>query len=76
MEDREQWIDYFTYMDELRRSGVTNMFAVTPYISLHFKLSDTEAKKVLKAWADTFSDVDSVEARVDKRYPRRDAQIG
>ena len=49
--------DYFTYLDILRESGVTNMFGAVPYLLEEFsELSATEARKLLKSWMETFSE--------------------
>jgi len=49
--------EYFTYLDILRESGITNMFGAVPYLLEEFsELSEVEAKKVLKNWMETFSE--------------------
>lgn len=45
---------YFSYLDVLRESGVTNMFGAAPYLQQEFGLSRTEARKILAAWMDSF----------------------
>ncbi len=45
----------FDYLDELRDSGITNMFDATPYISSVFDVDRFEAEDLLKAWMMTFS---------------------
>ena len=40
----------FEYLDELRESGVTNMFGATPYIVREFDISTKEARTLLKKW--------------------------
>jgi len=48
--------EYFEYLDDLRESGVTNMFGARPYLMEEFGLSKDEAAKVLTKWMDTFSE--------------------
>jgi len=48
--------EYFEYLDELRDSGVTNMFGAGPYLQRDCNLEKKESHKVLKLWMDTFSD--------------------
>jgi len=49
--------DYLTYLDDLRESGVTNMFGATPYLMRTSpELSEENARKVLKNWMKTFSE--------------------
>lgn len=50
----EQLTEYFDFLDELRESGVTNMFGATPYIKKEFGLSRDGAEAVLKSWMRTF----------------------
>ena len=55
--------EHLLYLDDLRKSGVTNMFGAVPYILLEYPdLSEQQAKKVLIYWMKTFSD----------RHPRRE----
>lgn len=50
----------FTYLDALRESGITNMFAAGPYIETQFDLKRSEALRLLAEWMETF----------DQRHPR------
>jgi hypothetical protein len=43
-------INYFEYLDELRESGVTNMFGAAPYLQKTFGVSQKEATKILIEW--------------------------
>jgi hypothetical protein len=45
----------FSYLDNLRESGVTNMFGAAPYLSKKFGLDKPEARKILRLWMDTYS---------------------
>ena len=58
MENREM---YFDYLDQLRESGITNMFGASPYLQEAFDLDRYEAKDVLLEWMQTFSARKSVE---------------
>jgi hypothetical protein len=42
--------DYFTYLDELQKSGVTNMLGAASYIEDKFWIEPKEAKEVLRLW--------------------------
>lgn len=44
------------YLDELRDSGVTNMFGAAPYIEMTFGYDRNEARTALLYWMHTFSD--------------------
>lgn len=48
--------EYFEYLDNLRESGVTNMFGATPYLQQAFGLSRYEARDVLLKWMETFNE--------------------
>lgn len=53
MEDMEE---YFLFLDELRESGVTNMFGAAPYLKEAFsELSNRKAKDILLEWMKTFA---------------------
>lgn len=53
---------YWLYLEELRRSGETNMWAAGTYLERRFNLSTTEASKILCDWiqhynAEDYADV-------------------
>jgi hypothetical protein len=45
---------YFSYLNVLRESGVTNMFGASPYLEKEFGLGRREARDVLSAWMKQF----------------------
>ena len=47
---------YFSYLDALRISGVTNMFGAAPYVSEAFDVDAKVARKALTLWMETFND--------------------
>ena len=48
--------EYFSFLDVLRESGVTNMFGAAPYLQQEFGLTSKEARKVLAAWMNSFKE--------------------
>ncbi len=49
--------EHLLYLDDLRKSGVTNMFDAVPYVMLQFPdLIEQQAKQVLIYWMQTFGD--------------------
>jgi hypothetical protein len=42
------------YLDDLRESGVTNMFGAAPYLAREFGMEPREARGVLSYWMATF----------------------
>lgn len=61
--------DYFEYLDELRESGVTNMFGAGPYLSREFGLEKAEASKIVQSWMKTFSHDKTPEQRAAGAEP-------
>lgn len=57
--------EHLHYLDALRESGVTNMFAASPYLEKAFKglKKDNKARDVLLYWMSSFSE----------RHPKREA---
>lgn len=54
MIDNKYWI----YLEELRKSGVTNMFGATPYLMNEFNLDEKEAAKILADWMHNYNPED------------------
>lgn len=48
--------EHLEYLDELRESGITNMFGACPYLMEEFDLSNTDAADVLMYWMKSFSE--------------------
>ena len=44
------------FLDELRESGVTNMFGAAPYLVEEFGVTRQEAKNLLLNWMQTFEE--------------------
>jgi len=49
---------YWVFLEELRRSGKTNMFGATPYLQLEFGLSQKEANEILLNWMENYNPED------------------
>lgn len=47
--------EYKTYLNELRDSGVTNMFGAAPYLATEFGLDKKGAREVLNEWMNSFN---------------------
>jgi len=47
---------HLKYLDDLRESGVTNMFGAGAYLVDEFGLTTSEARAILAYWMQTFSD--------------------
>jgi hypothetical protein len=48
--------EHLAFLDNLRVSGVTNMFGATPYIMQRFNVRNSTARKILSHWMVTFND--------------------
>ena len=48
--------EYKTYLDNLRDSGVINMFGAGEYLMVDFDLDKYEANKILLEWMQTFKE--------------------
>jgi hypothetical protein len=46
--------DVYQYLDDLRDSGVTNMFGADPYVQREFDLERKEARSLVTAWMQSF----------------------
>jgi hypothetical protein len=55
MIEKEDLKGYFDFLEDLRKSGLTNMLGARPYIQTAFPdLSDKEAKEILVKWLQSF----------------------
>ena len=60
MEDysiNENHIEYYQFLEELRKSGTTNMFGATPYLVKAFKLKPKKAGEILKEWMHCYEEL-------------------
>lgn len=46
---------YWIFLENLRRSGVTNMYGAAPYLEAAFGLSHKEAVDVLMDWMENYN---------------------
>lgn len=49
----QEYREYFTYLEELRESGETNMFGAGPYLMDEFHLTKHEAYHILELWIES-----------------------
>jgi hypothetical protein len=64
---KEDWTTYFKFLDNLRKSGETNMYAASSYLVDAYDIPEGDAKKILAAWMRTFKDGSaSAEARAEQ----------
>ena len=46
--------EYYTYLNTLRESGVTNMFGAAPYLQQEFGLDKRTAREIVISWMESF----------------------
>ena len=46
---------HWIYLENLRRSGVVNMFGATPYIMDEFDVDKKEARTILMNWINNYN---------------------
>ena len=44
----------FEFLEELRESGVTNMYGAAPYVAAEFHISNSEAREILGKWMESY----------------------
>lgn len=49
-DEKQLQADVFYFLEDLRDSGVTNMFGATPYIQEEFSLDKKTASNLLVTW--------------------------
>lgn len=49
---------YWLYLEQLRRSGVVNMFGAAKYLEKEFGISNRQARKILGDWMDKYNPAD------------------
>jgi hypothetical protein len=63
---KEEWIEYYVYLEELRQSGETNMYGTSSYLREEFGLGRREAINILSSWMDNYAEL------IEKKIIRRD----
>lgn len=59
---------YWLFLEDLRRSGVTNMFGAVPFLTEAFDLTDEEAKQILAEWMEKYNPEDYDEYDEEEDY--------
>ena len=65
-EIKEEWTEYYVYLEVLRQSGVTNMFGSAPYLREEFGLGRRESINIVANWMDNYAEL------IEKGIIRRD----
>ena len=48
--------EVMSYLNDLRDSGVTNMFGAAPYVEQEFEIEKREARRLLSLWMSNFNE--------------------
>lgn len=56
MSKHYEFEEYFDSLDDLRESGVTNMFGASPYVIEEFGVDKSTAQRILIEWMRTFDE--------------------
>jgi hypothetical protein len=56
-EYEDEWVEYYQYLEELRQSGVTNMFGAAPYLAKAYSLPNGRAIKIVGSWMENYSEL-------------------
>lgn len=55
---KQEWLKYYRFLEDLRQSGITNMFGAVPYLQQAFpELSELEAEDVLVNWMQNYDKI-------------------
>lgn len=63
MASLEQTAEYFQFLDDLRASGVTNMYGASPYLEDEYGLTKADAKAIHINWMKTFNSKQTAQER-------------
>ena len=58
MTERPEFVEeaHLLFLDDLRESGVTNMFGAGPYVEEMFEVNRFQARKIVAYWMETFGE--------------------
>lgn len=54
---KKEWIKYYQYLEDLRQSGIVNMYGSVPYLQAEFDLSFNDAKEILMSWMRNYDEI-------------------
>lgn len=53
----DDYKEHYNFLEELRKSGKTNMYAAMPYLQAAFNMRKEDASFVLKTWMSNYSEL-------------------
>lgn len=54
---KQEYEEYYIYLEELRLSGETNMWGATPYLVYRYDLDEVRANEILFSWIDNYEEL-------------------
>jgi len=54
---KAEWEEQYIFLENLRKSGVTNMFGATPYLEEAFSMDYAEAGACLVSWIANYDEL-------------------
>jgi hypothetical protein len=55
---RSEWNKYYEFLEALRKSGATNMWGATPYLTtMYDELTEDEATAILLSWINHYDEL-------------------
>ena len=52
---KEEWEEYYKFLEALRRTGVCNMWGASIYIEEAFHVSKSESQSILSNWISNYN---------------------
>lgn len=56
-EIHDEWENYYKFLENLRQSGITNMYGASPYLEDAYDLNREEAITVLSNWMTNYTEL-------------------
>lgn len=57
MQITKEYAEYYSYLNNLRASGITNMYGAAPYLANEFGITKDKARKILSSWMENYDEV-------------------
>ena len=57
---REDWEEYYKFLEALRRTGVCNMFGASIYLKECFPLTEQQSRDILCNWIENYNELSQI----------------
>lgn len=75
---KEENLEYYEFLEALRKNGETNMFGASPYLQAYFGLDRREANEILGEWMENYNEINerfNIRERVKPLIIKRTTKI-